>query len=256
MTWRADRSPPTAARAATAWHAAWHPLYRVGGVAAMLFVLLLLIALVLDVLVPPPVTGSVDTLLFIADHKAVYITQQVLWIGPGYLMVLVFVALGVALAPVGRSWALLAGLLGALPWALSLAIPVSTRGSLILVTLSDRFVAAAPSERPAIVAAAEAVVAENNTLTLTGPLAAIGLVVAGLAMTRGVFPSILGWLGVAAGVLGVAAELLRFVAPDLYLGALLQWVWLVWTGLVLLRLGPPHPATAPAPPRSEAGRGS
>ena len=222
----------------------------------MLFVLLLLIALVLDVLVPPPVTGSVDTLLFIADHKAVYITQQVLWIGPGYLMVLVFVALGVALAPVGRSWALLAGLLGALPWALSLAIPVSTRGSLILVTLSDRFVAAAPSERPAIVAAAETVVAENNTLTLTGPLAAIGLVVAGLAMTRGVFPSILGWLGVAAGVLGVAAELLRFVAPDLYLGALLQWVWLVWTGLVLLRLGPPHPATAPAPPRSEAGRGS
>lgn len=256
MTWRADGSPPTAAEAATAWHAAWHPLYRVGGVAALLFVLLLLSALVLDVVAPPPVTGSVDTLLFIADHKAVYIAQQVLWIGPGYLMVLVFVALGVALAPVGRSWALLAGLLGALPWALSLAIPVSTRGSLILVTLSDRFVAAAASERPAIVAAAEAVVAENNTLTLTGPLSAIGLVVAALAMTRGVFPVILGWLGVAAGVLGVAAELLRFVVPDLYLGALLQWVWVVWTGLVLLRLGPSHPTTAPAPPRSKAGQGS
>ncbi|MEC5183410.1 hypothetical protein RCH12_000865 [Cryobacterium sp. MP_3.1] len=249
MTSRADQAAPAAALAATAWHGAWQPLYRVGGLAALLYVLLLLAAVVLDRVAPPPVTGAVDTLLFIADHTAVYTAAQVLWILPGYLMVLVFVAVGVALTPVGRSWALLAGLLGALPPALSLAIPVSTRGSLILVTLSDRYADASRAEQAGIVAATEAVIAENTTVTLTGPLAAVGLLVAALVMTRGVFPPLLGWLGVAAGALTLAAELLRFLVPELYLAALLQWVWVVWTGIALLRLGGRGEKPAPAAPR-------
>ena len=246
MTSRDDRASPAAARAAAAWHDSWHPLYRVAGVAALLYVVVLVTAVVLDTLAPPPVTGSLETLVFIADHRVLYLAAQILWILPGYLAVLVFVAVGVALAPVGRSWALLAGLLGALAPALSLAIPVSTRGSLILVTLSDRYATAPPDEKPGIVAAAEALVAENTTVTFTGPLSMIGLLVTALVMTRGVFPRLLGWLGVAAGVLGLAAEVLRFVLPGLYLGALLQWVWVVWTGIVLLRLGA----------RGESGAGS
>lgn len=214
--------------------------------AALLYVVVLLTAVVLDTLAPPPVTGSLDTLVFIADHRVLYTAGQILWILPGYLAVLVYVAVGIALAPVGRSWALLAGLLGAMPPALSLAIPVSTRGSLILVTLSDRYASAPAAEQPGIVAAAEAVIAENTTVTFTGPLWMIGLLVTALVMTRGVFPRPLGWLGVAVGVLGLAAEVLRFVLPGLYLAALLQWVWVVWTGIVLLRLGA----------RGESGAGS
>jgi hypothetical protein len=252
MTSRTDPAAPAAVRAATAWHEAWHPLYRVGGLAALLYVAVLLAALVLDTVAPPPVTGSVDTLLYIADHRALYSAAQVLWILPGYLMVLVFVAVGVALAPVGRSWALLAGLLGALPPALSLAVPVSTRGSLILVTLSDRYVAGTSAEQAGIVAAAEGVIAENSTVTLTGPLAAVGLLAAALVMTRGVFPPLLGWLGVGAGALTLAAELLRFVVPELYLAALLQWVWVIWTGIVLLRLGG-RGRPAPAAPQYSEG---
>ena len=236
MTSRADRASPAAGRAAAAWHDSWHPLYRVAGVAALLYVVVLVTAVVLDTLAPPPVTGSLETLVFIADHRVLYLAAQILWILPGYLAVLVFVAVGVALAPVGRSWALLAGLLGALAPALSLAIPVSTRGSLILMTLSDQYAAAAPAARAGIVAAAEGILAENNTVTLVGPLTAVGLLVVGLVMTRGVFRPLLGWLGVAAGALGIAAELLRFVIPGLYLGALVQWVWIVWTGIALLRL--------------------
>lgn len=221
----------------TVWHAGWHPLYRVGGVAALVFVAMLLAAAVLDTIAPPPATGTADTLQFVADHKALYLTAQVLWILPGYAAMVVFVAVGVALAPVGRSQALLAGLLGAVPWALTLAIPVSTRGSPILVTLSDRYLVAPPADRAGIVAAADAVIAENDTVTLVGPLLAVGLVVTGLVMTRGVFPPLLGWLGVVAGALGFAGEVLRFVLPGLYLAQLLQWVWMVWTALVLLRLG-------------------
>jgi hypothetical protein len=236
------------------WHAAWHPLYRVGAVAAVLYVTVLLTAIGLDSVAPPPATDAAGLLEFIGEHRAIYAAAQVLWIVPGYLMVLVYLALGVALAPVGRTWALLAGVLGALPQALSLAIPVSTRGSLVLVTLSDRYLAAEPGRQAAIEAAAEGVIAENGTVALPGPLMAVGLLVAAIAMTRGVFPALLGWLGVVAGTLGLAAELLRFVVPSLYLASLLQWVWLVWTALVLLRLGGRSGTTASPRPGSEAGR--
>ncbi|WP_167045759.1 hypothetical protein [Salinibacterium sp. ZJ454] len=77
------------------------------------------------------------TLEFIAQNKAVYIAEQILWILPNIRPVLVFVALFIALAPVNKSFALIATVLGALPWALILAIPVTSRASLSLVYLSD-----------------------------------------------------------------------------------------------------------------------
>lgn len=71
--------------------------------------------LVLDFLAPPPVHGGVETLEFIAANKANYIAEQILWILPNILPVLVFTALFVALAPTQRSLALIALIFGALP---------------------------------------------------------------------------------------------------------------------------------------------
>lgn len=101
---------------------AWRGLYRAGGTAALVFVALLIAALVIDFIAPPPVHGSAATLEFIASNKVLYITEQLLWILPGILPVIVFVALFVALAPVSRSLALLAAVVGGLPWARLLAV--------------------------------------------------------------------------------------------------------------------------------------
>ncbi|VII96225.1 hypothetical protein [Arthrobacter sp. DR-2P] len=48
----------------------WRPLFRWAGIASVLFVFLLIAALVLDFLAPPPVHGGAENLEFIAANKA------------------------------------------------------------------------------------------------------------------------------------------------------------------------------------------
>ena len=115
----------------------YRTLYLIAGVASILNVLLSLSALAVDVIAPPPVTGGAETLEFIADHTATYVVEQLLWIVPSILPVLTYLGLYIALRDTCPSWALVGVVVGALPWALLLALPVSSRGSLVLVTLSD-----------------------------------------------------------------------------------------------------------------------
>ena len=219
----------------------WRPLFRWAGIASVLFVILLIAALVLDFLAPPPVHGGAETLEFIAANKANYIAEQILWILPNVLPVLVFTALFVALAPTQRSLALVALIFGALPWALFLAVPVTSRGSLNLIYLSDRYLEAATDEQRRVYAtAAEAMIAENNTPAIVGALSALGILLMATAMTKGpkaLFSRWVAWLGVATGALGVVSEILRHAVPGFYWGyGILLWVWFIATGIALIRL--------------------
>lgn len=217
----------------------WRLLYLVAGVASVAFVVLLLAALALDFVAPPPVHGGAETLRFIAQNKPVYIAEQILWILPNILPVIVFIALYLALAPANRSLALLATVVGALPWALFLAVPVTSRGSLVLVSLSDRYALAESADaRRRFATAAEAIIAENNTPAIIGVLSAAGILLISLVMLRSVLPRTVAWLGVAAGALGMVSEALRQAAPAFYSGyGLLMWAWFVATGVALIRLG-------------------
>ena len=131
--------PLSHARSTAAGSQSWRQLYFWAGISAVAFVALLIVAVVLDAVAPPPIHGGAETLEFIAGHKAVYVAEQLLWTVPNILPVLVFVALFVALAPLNKSLALMATVIGALPWALFLAVPVTSRGSMILVNLSDSY---------------------------------------------------------------------------------------------------------------------
>ncbi|MDQ0664095.1 hypothetical protein QFZ35_002593 [Arthrobacter ulcerisalmonis] len=223
----------------------WRLLYLAAGASSILFVLLLIAALVLDFLAPPPVHGGAATLEFIAGNKPNYVAEQVLWILPNVLPVLVFAALFVALTAFQKSLPLIALIFGALPWALLLAVPVSSRGSLNLIYLSDRFMAAgSDEERKAYATAAEAIIAENNTPAIAGALSALGILLMGLAMIRGsttLFPRYLGWLGVGTGALGTVSEVLRHAFPEFYWGyGILLWVWFIAAGIALIRLSRLH----------------
>ena len=132
------RGRPAPPPARPAGGQSWRRLYFWAGVSSVLFVALLILALVLDFAAPPPVHGGAGTLEFIARNKGIYLAEQLLWIVPNILPVLVFVALFVALAPLDKSLALLATVVGGLSWALILAVPVTSRGSLVLVYLRDR----------------------------------------------------------------------------------------------------------------------
>lgn len=235
---RTQSHAPTDARSPGAADGSWRQLYLCAGISAILFVALLLLALALDFLAPPPVHGGTETLEFIARNKEVYVAEQLLWIVPNVLPVIVFVALFVALAPLNKSLALLAAVIGALPWALILAIPVTSRGSLILVYLSDRHAAAGDdASRLRYSTAAEAIIAENNTPAVAGVLSALGILLISVVMLKGVLPRAVAWLGIATGGLGIIAEALRHAVPEFYWGyGVLLWVWFVAVGIALLRL--------------------
>jgi hypothetical protein len=223
----------------------WRLLYIVAGIGSIAFVLLLIAALVVDFIAPPPVHGGAETLEFIAANKTPYVLEQVLWILPNILAVLVFVALFLALIPVDKSLALIGALLGGLTWALFLAIPVTSRGSLTLVYLSDQYMAAAISDRDRFAIAAEAIVAENNTPAIVGVLSAAGILLISIVMTKGVLPRAVGWLGVVTGALGMLSEALRHAAPLFYWGyGILLWVWFIAIGASLITLGRRTPRTA------------
>jgi hypothetical protein len=231
----------------------WRSLYFVAGIGSIAFVLLLIAALVVDFIAPPPVHGGAETLEFIAANKAPYVLEQVLWILPNVLAVLVFVALFIALSPVNKSLALIGALLGGLSWAMFLAIPVTSRGSLTLVYLSDQYMAAAASERDRFAIAAEALVAENNTPAVVAVLSAAGILLISLVMTKGVMPRAIGWLGVATGALGMLSEALRHAAPFFYWGyGILLWVWFIAVGIALIALGRRTPRMSA--PRREFAR--
>lgn len=236
-----------------AWPAprAWAPLYRTAGIAALLFVAFGVTALALYFVDAPPVSGGEATLRFIADHKVSYIAQQLLWLVPSLFGLVVFAALLVVLLPANPSLAVLGFVVGAGSWIALLAVPTSSVGSLALVTLSDQYAAAADDGvRSALAAAAEALVAENNTVTLAGILTPLGVLVISLPMVRGALPHWIGWLGIATGALGLAAEALRFAATTLYAayGPLL-WVWFAAVGIALLRLPTNRMRTDAAPER-------
>jgi hypothetical protein len=233
--------PLSHARSTAAGSQSWRQLYFWAGVSAVAFVALLIVAVVLDAVAPPPIHGGAETLEFIAGHKAVYVAEQLLWTVPNILPVLVFVTLFVALAPLNKSLALMATVIGALPWALFLAVPVTSRGSMILVNLSDSYAnaigTAGADARLRYAAAAEAVIAENNTPAAVGALSALGILLISLTMLQGVLPRAVAWLGVAAGAVGVVAEALRFAVPEVYLVyGILMWAWFTAVGIALIRL--------------------
>ncbi|MFN8486247.1 MAG: DUF4386 family protein [Caldilineaceae bacterium] len=208
---------PTASKVTIDSDLAWRSLYRVGGVSGLLFVVLNLIAIVLDLTTPPPVSGGVATLEFIAAHRVSYSVEQVLWLAPGLFAALVFLALYPALKPLNQSYAALGAFIGAAAWALTLVIPTTTRGAPALVFLSDQYAATTDAAQRAIFAtAAEALIAQNNTPNIVGVLTPVGILLLGLVMRKGIFPKPVAYLSIVTGALGIVSEALRFALPAAY----------------------------------------
>ena len=167
----------------------WAPLYRAGGVSAVLFVLLVLIPVVLVFAAPvPPVDGR-DLLPFIAAHKVVYLIELVCFVGLSVPALVVFSATAVALKGVNKSMAALGGLFGVASEIIALALgssPQSLHGG--LVVLSNSYMTAhTNAERAGLVSAADALIAATNAVSWAGILTATGILVLSLVMWRGCF---------------------------------------------------------------------
>jgi hypothetical protein len=231
----------------------WRSLYRVGGWSGLIIVVPYLAAIVLVSAAPPPLeTGGAETLEYVASHKVLYAIEQVAWMAPGVLAMVLFLALTAALWRLDKGYAAIAGLIGTSAWALTLALPTSGGGSPVLVDLADRYAnAASPGQRTGLAAVAEGFLAENNTPSIVGVLTTVGILLISLVMTRGVFPRWVAYLGIGTGAVGVVSEALRPMlgaAYSIYGIALLAWFLAV--GTALLRLG--RPVRVPRADQAEA----
>lgn len=175
---------------------------------------------------------------YIADHRTVYILQQILWLAPSVLLVVVFLALYVAIKELDKSWAAIGGVLGIVSWAVTLSYPATGGGAPALVHLSDQFRAATTdARRTALATAAEGFIAMNAVATMIGVLEAAGILIVSLVMLKGAFSRGTVYLGIVTGAIGVVCEGLKPVVGIGYIVyGLLLFVWLAAIGWTLIRL--------------------
>ncbi len=218
----------------------WRTLYFTGGVAALLASLCYIAAMVATFAVPEaPTSGGAATLTYIADHRAVYIAQQILWLVPSILLMVTFLSLWPVLKDLDKSVGAIAVTLSIISWGVTLAYPATGGGAPALVYLSDQYtMAGSDAERASFASAAEGFIAQNYVSTLMGVLETAGILIVSLVMLKGVFPRWVAYLGIATGAVGIVSEALK---PLLEMGyivyGLLVMVWIIAIGWEMIGLG-------------------
>ena len=217
----------------------WKLLYRLGGLSAFAYVLMILAPLVLLIVAPqPPTIGGAAILEYIASHRAVYLAELICFVGLGLPAVVVFLALGVSLASSARSLAALGAVIGAGSEFMGLALassPPSLNGGLMV--LSARYASAIEPLRSSLAAAAEALQANTNAISPVGILTALGILLVSIAMTKGAFPKGIAMLGMVTGALGIPLEAFRDLVGPVYAAyGILLPIWGIVIGIGLLRL--------------------
>ena len=228
----------------------WRTLYRAGAWSALVYVVLVLVPVVLVFAAPVPPTSGAALLEYIAAHRLVYLVELVCFVGLAVPALIVFSALGVALAHVDRSVALIGALLGVVSETIALALgssPQSLHGG--LVVLADAYPSAGADERVGLVGAAEALIAATNAVSWAGILTAAAILVLSLVMLRGPFPRWVAVLGIVAGALGIVFEALRPLIGSAYaLYGLMLPLWFALVGWGLRRIARTagaEPSTSP-----------
>ena len=218
----------------------WQPLYKIGGISALVFVVLVLVPVTLVFVAPVPPTEGRTLLEYISAHKAVYLVELVSFVGLAVPALVVFAALAVALAAVNKGLAAIGGLFGITSETIALALgssPQSLHGG--LVVLSDSYAAAgSDAERDGLVSAADALIAATNAVSWAGILTAAGILVLSLVMWQGMFGRALAVVGIVTGVIGLFSEAFRpMIGPAYLIYGLLLPIWFGWVGWKLMRLG-------------------
>lgn len=235
MTTDAPAAPPQWA----ATGRSWERLYRLGGGAAALFVVLVLIPMTLVFAAPVPPAEGGPLLTYIAAHKGVYLTQLICFVGLAVPALVVFAAVGLALSAVDRSIAVVGGLLGIVSETIALSLgssPQSLHGG--LVVLSDAYATAGTeAQRAGLVGAADALIAATNAVSWAGILTALAILILSSLMGSGGFGRALAVLGMVTGAVGIVSELFRpMIGPAYLLYGLLLPIWFALVGRTLWRL--------------------
>ncbi|MGD8752660.1 MAG: hypothetical protein PVG14_14615 [Anaerolineales bacterium] len=219
----------------------WKGLYKVGGISAILYMVLALVVPTLQVLTMEYFEmtaeyGGAEFLKFIAENRLWWLIAQTLLLGGSVLAIVAFVALFVALKHIDKSYAALGAVLAVTSQILFIAYYPVLLGT---IYLSDKFVTASADQQVLLGTAADSLMAINNAFNpLYEPLLGVSILFFSLAMLKGVFHKSIAYLGMATCVA-------TFIALSLWpiLGVNYFWWWtffLIWfiaVGWKLYQLG-------------------
>ena len=217
---------------------AWRGLYRIGGISALLYVLLGLIvpAIMAALKSYDFYMDAAPLLAFVAANPVWFTSMQTLVLGSSILAILTFAALFAALKHLDRSLAAAGALVGGSLQLLFMAYYPVLLG---LVHLAYQYPAADQGRRAVLAAAAEALLAQNNAFNpLYESAFAAGILLVSIVMLKGVFPRWVAYVGIA----NLPACLVAFTLwPVIGIGYFWWWVlflvWFIALGVRLIALG-------------------
>ena len=219
-------------------------LYRVGGISAIVFGIAYIV--IIGVICShgsssrvAPRRGSA----YIAGNTTAWWAILGLSVLTDFLLVPVALSLYLALKGINRNVMLVATACVGLFVVLDLAITWTNYASLI--ALSGNYAAAANDAQRAVVVAAAiypSTVLESNLLFVYNTLTlAVGILMTGLVMLKGIFSKSTAYLGLLTGILGIVSVVGSFFASSLsvtiIIASVLTTVWVLFVGYRLYRLG-------------------
>ena len=220
-------------------------LYRLGGISALVLGLAYIITIALYVPVGAPPSGAEARLTYVAGNTTVWWAILGLSVLTDFLFVPVALALYLALKGINRNAMLVATAFVGLFIVLDLAITWTNYAALI--TLSGKYATATSDvQRAVFVAAAtypsavleSSLLGVYNTLTL-----AVGILITGVVMLKGIFNKSTAYLGLVTGILGIVSVVGPFFVSALgviiIITSILTTIWILVVGYRLYRLSQP-----------------
>ncbi len=216
----------------------WKGFYKWGGITAILYVILAVVAPAVMV-IAGKYDFSMDSaamLKFIAANKVWWIVLQTLVLGTSILAVITFAALFLSLKHINKSLAGVGSLCAIVLQILFLAYYPVLLG---LSYLSDQYAAATGERETIIIAAAEALLAQNNAFNpLYESVFAVGILLISLVMLKGVYHKSAAYIGISiAPAAVIALSLWSVIGINYFWWWILFIIWFTMVGLKLLRLG-------------------
>jgi hypothetical protein len=218
-------------------------LCRTGGISALALAVSYVVIIALYVPMGAPPSGPEARLAYVAGNITAW--WAILWLSvlTDLLFVPVALSLYAVLKEVNRHAMLFATVCVALFVVLDLAITWTNYAALI--ALSSKYtIAASEAERAAVITAAiyPSAVLESRVLFVYNTLVlAVGILVTGIVMVKGVFSRSAAYLGLATGILGIISVIGSFfvsaLSVTIILTSVLTTVWLWIVGYRLYGLG-------------------
>ena len=219
----------------------WQSLYKVGGISAILYMVLALVVPTLQVLTMEYFEmtaeyGGAEFLQFIAENRLWWLIAQTLLLGGSILAIVAFVALFVALKNIDKSFAAIGVLVAVTSQILFIAYYPVLLGT---IYLSDKFVTASADQQVLLGAAADSLMAINNAFNpLYEPLLGVSILIFSLVMLKGVFHKSIAYLGIATcAAVFIAMSLWPIVGVNYMWWWIFYFVWFIAVGWKLYQLG-------------------